>query len=362
MLDNRKLILDTHCEIYSMIKQHADGLFWDFKKHVDQGKLIANAIYVIGREQMSINSTLIKQLVTDNVIRVIFSNPTEGSETMYNHCRYYYNIVDLVLTKKILVVTGGDQDTAWPHLQYDSFLPKVLEYKENIEAIKEYQAHYTHDRPYKFTFLNGRARSHRRYLLENLTNLLDQAIWSNLDTGNGIIKLLDPKYEIDKYHNNMNSLPQQGFVKHHLFDREWADVLLKPNMYSDSYFSLVSETVFDYPYSFRTEKLWKPIAIGHPWVVAANYGFYRDLRNLGFRTFDGIIDESFDLIENNQDRLHRLAHIVTDLCQQDLGQFLDACEETCKYNQQHLVETRLQVIDEFPTRFFQFIKQHKFDE
>jgi hypothetical protein len=45
-------------------------------------------------------------------------------------------------------------------------------------------------------------------------------------------------------------------------------------------------------------------------------------------------DESFDLIENNQDRLKRLTEIVKDLCQQDLKQFLDACQETCKYNQQ----------------------------
>jgi len=345
-----------------MIKQHADGLFWDFKRHVEEGKLVAGAVYVIGREQMRLNSTLIKELLNSDTIRVIFSNPAEGSDTIYNQCIWQYKINDFILAKKILVVSGGDQDPVWSYLQYENFLPKVLEYKENLQAITEYQEQYTHDRPYKFVFLNGRARPHRYYLLENLKNLLDQAIWSNLDTGNGNIQLLDPKYEINKYHNNMNNLPDQGFVKHSLFGQEWADILLKSNIYSDSYFSLVSETVFEYPYSFRTEKLWKPVAIGHPWIVASNYGFYRDLRNLGFRTFDGIIDESFDLIENNQDRLSRLTEIVKDLCQQDLKQFLDACQETCKYNQQHLVETRLKVLGEFPDRFFQFIKQHNFDE
>ena len=362
MLDNRKLMLDTHCEIYSMIKQHAAGLFWDFKRHVAEGKLVNGAVYVIGREQMRVNSELIKKLVVDNEIRVIFSNPAEGSETMYKQCQYQFDIINLIQAKKILVVSGGNQDPAWPHLQYDNFLAKVLQYQENLKAIQQYQEQYTRDRPYKFLFLNGRARPHRRYLLENLRPLLDQAIWSNLDTGNGDIQLLDTKYELEKYHGNMNRLPQQGFVKQALFNQEWADILLSANLYCDTYFSLVSETVFEYPHSFRTEKLWKPLAIGHPWIAVANCGFYKDLRDLGFRTFDGIIDESFDLIENNQDRLHRVTQVITDLCQQDLKQFLDACQETCKYNQQHLAEIQPKVIKEFPDRFFQFIKQHKFDE
>ena len=171
MLANRKLILDTHCEIYSMIKNHADVLFWDFKRHVDEGKLIAGAVYVIGREQMRLNSTLIKELLTSDTIRVIFSNPAEGSDTIYNQCRYSYDINNFILAKKILVVSGGDQAPGWSYLQYDSFLPKVLEYKENLQAITEYQEQYTRDRPYKFVFLNGRARPHRLYLLENLKNI-----------------------------------------------------------------------------------------------------------------------------------------------------------------------------------------------
>jgi hypothetical protein len=96
--------------------------------------------------------------------------------------------------------------------------------------------------------------------------------------------------------------------------------------------------VFNYPYSFRTEKIWKPIAVGHPWIAVANRGFLRDIRALGFRTFDNLIDETFDLIDDNDQRLRRVAEIVEHLCQQDLVSFLDAAQETCKYNQQHLIE------------------------
>jgi hypothetical protein len=173
--------------------------------------------------------------------------------------------------------------------------------------------------------------------------LLDSAIWSNLDNTHGNpIKLLDPKYEFDFYQHN-TELNQSGFVKYALFNNDWGEIYLNPRPYLDTYFSVVTETVFNYPYSFRTEKIWKPIAMGHPWIAVANQGYYRDMHNLGFQTFGHVIDESFDLIENNQDRLERTAEIIEDLCQQDLASFLKECYNVCKYNQQHLAEMRQQV-------------------
>jgi hypothetical protein len=50
--------------------------------------------------------------------------------------------------------------------------------------------------------------------------------------------------------------------------------------YIDTYFSVVTETIFDYPYTFRTEKIWKPMIMGHPFVAAANRGYYRDLHSV----------------------------------------------------------------------------------
>jgi hypothetical protein len=116
--------------------------------------------------------------------------------------------------------------------------------------------------------------------------------------------------------------------------------------------------VFEIPYSFRTEKIWKPMAIGHPFIAVANAGYYRDLHNLGFKTFGHVIDESFDAIVNNSARLERIAHIVKDLCQQDLASFAKECYNVCKYNQQHLAELRTNERREFPNRFVQFVAQY----
>ena len=101
----------------------------------------------------------------------------------------------------------------------------------------------------------------------------------------------------------------------------------------------------------------KPLAMGHPFIVVSNSGSYRDLRNLGFKTFGHVIDESFDLIEHHQDRCDRIIEIVNDLCRQDLASFLKECYTVCKYNQQRLAELRLEVRKEFPERFTQYINE-----
>ena len=87
--------------------------------------------------------------------------------------------------------------------------------------------------------------------------------------------------------------------------------------------------------------------------------YYRDLKNLGFQTFDGIIDESLDNIEHDNRRIERTAQVIQDLCRGDLVSFLKAAEPVCKYNQQHLALMRHKVRAKFPKRFFQFLREHQ---
>ena len=107
----------------------------------------------------------------------------EGSETIRAKC-YAQSMAQDIQSGKILLIGGGDIESGWPCLTYENFLPKVLDYQENIQAQARTEEIYakTH-KPYKFLFLNGRARPTRKYLIERfkLSKLLDQALWTNLD-------------------------------------------------------------------------------------------------------------------------------------------------------------------------------------
>ena len=377
MLGTRKLIVDVFGEVYDLLLPWADEEFYDFGLH----NIVPGAIYLVGRAQFNFNKDCIRELVESDTIKVVLCNPAEGSQTLASHCETVHCCADLAQQNKILLVGGGDMDSSWPYLRYDSFLPKIMDYQENIHAMARSTEIYTKvSKPYKFLFLNGRTRTHRKYLMERfrLSGLLGQSLWSWLDLTvgyskdivlkhNGIdligqpheIKLLTEQYEYSAYRDRINDLESdKKFVKYELFNNEWGEIYLQPEAYIDTYFSVVTETVFDYPYSFRTEKIWKPVAMAHPFVVAGNRGFYRDLHNLGFQTFGHLIDESFDLVENSQDRIQRVAQVVENLCEQDLASFLKECYTTCKYNQQHLAEIKDPIRQQFPDRFFKFLEKH----
>jgi hypothetical protein len=393
MLGNRKLVLDTHSEIYRELLPWADDEFWDLRQHT----IVPGAIYVMCREQVNRYNYEIQELAKSGQVTVVLDNAAEGSETLVTWC-FVKGLTNLIEQGKLLLVGGGDMDPdIWPYMSYEYFLPKIFDFDENIATAGKIEEFFSKtNKPYKFLFLNGRMRAHRKYLLERfrINGLLDQSLWTNLDTDLLLVNILPqerwqnfnnlhdvkitcvhndidvmhrpidlhflpPEYECPQHRNNINTVPRSGTVKRDLFGNTWGDAVVHETAYQDTYFSLVTETVFNYPYSFRTEKIWKPIGVGHPWIAVANQGFYRDLRNMGFQTFSHVIDESFDAIENNQDRIQRIAQVVEDLCQQDLVSFYKECYNVCKYNQQQYAEYRHRVARELPEQFQRFIEKYQ---
>ena len=374
MLNGRNLVIDTLSEVYVPLKKYATHEFWNLSEH----QLIPNSVYVMGRKQFIENTELVRQMANDPAYCVVFDNAAEGSWTLISQLQVL-KMTELVLNKKIFLISGGDLPPEYPHIVYDHFLSCITDYKENLQAAQSINTIFDQtEKPYKFLFLNGRARPHRKYLYEKFKqkNLLSQSIWTMLDgrpSGHRLfqlnegptnlmatpseIKRLPAQYEFDLFKDtHVDKIePMRSFIKTQMFNNLWGEIYLNPAPYVDTYFSLVTETVFEYPYSFRTEKIAKPLLIGHPWIAATSYGFYRDIRNLGFKTLDTIIDESFDLIDNHQDRMDRIIAVVEDLVQQDLQSFLSACREVCKYNQQHLLEVVPVWRSQIPTQLFNLI-------
>jgi hypothetical protein len=80
-----------------------------------------------------------------------------------------------------------------------------------------------------------------------------------------------------------------------------------PEDFNNTAISIVLETVFDDSRIHLTEKTLRPIACGHPFMLAAGPGSLEYIRSYGFKTFDPWIDESYDL---ETDSLTRLAKIL----------------------------------------------------
>ena len=77
--------------------------------------------------------------------------------------------------------------------------------------------------------------------------------------------------------------------------------------YATSAIEIVLETLFDDSRHHLTEKTLRPIACGRPFILAATPGSLQYLKHYGFKTFDGLIDETYDTIVNPRKRLEAIA-------------------------------------------------------
>ena len=363
MLGPHKLIVDEWSEVWDLVKPYADGSFWEWPDSFDAG-----AFYIVGRGLLEKHRSEILALAAQHPGRVIFSNPAEGSYTILMQLARH-GIFEQVKNRTIGLIASGNLEPGIDYCTIDYFA-NIVEYSENQHAATMSALQQKQSRPYDFLFLNGRLRPHRKYLIDELKarGLLNRALWSNLESRVTLgytsaltvgdtepIKTLPAEYEIERAVANLNSLPTTGNVKTQLFGNTWGDAIVNHRCYSDTWFSLVTETVFDYPYSFRTEKIWKPILMGHPFIVAANRGFYRDLRNLGFHTFHSLIDESFDQIDRPNDRIEHIIQGVYRVCAFGADKFWTAAQDICRYNRERLIEYNQENRTQFPDNLKRYL-------
>ena len=108
--------------------------------------------------------------------------------------------------------------------------------------------------------------------------------------------------------------------------------------YESTCVEVVLETLFDDDRLHLTEKSLRPIACGQPFILAATQGSLAYLRSYGFRTFDTVWDESYDMIEDPYDRMQAIIEIMKVIStwnENQLQEKLQSMHEITTYNKQH---------------------------
>lgn len=107
---------------------------------------------------------------------------------------------------------------------------------------------------------------------------------------------------------------------------------------ADSLLYLVTETVATGRRHHITEKTFKPIALGMPFVMVGTQGSLEYLRSYGFKTFGDFWDESYDTIADPHQRIAAVAGLLKSLCDlsvEDRIALFDLCRETIEHNWNH---------------------------
>jgi hypothetical protein len=112
-----------------------------------------------------------------------------------------------------------------------------------------------------------------------------------------------------------------------------------PDHFKCSYLNIVLESHMDVDQShgaFLTEKTFKPIKNAQPFVIFGGPSSLRLLRRMGYRTFDGIIDNSYDDITDTTDRWESAINLTLELINlnnKQLQELYCSCREDLIHNQ-----------------------------
>jgi hypothetical protein len=86
---------------------------------------------------------------------------------------------------------------------------------------------------------------------------------------------------------------------------------------------------------FISEKLYKPIATGKPFIVFSDEGYLKALKELGFSTFSPYIDESYDNEPIPKERINLIVREIkriSELESQEYNELVKNCNRISSYN------------------------------
>jgi hypothetical protein len=260
-------------------------------------------------------------------IRILILSIVEGdnfTSDAFDGFAHLHNTVRLLGLPKysVLIVSGNlnanQQYSDWCR---DNFKEPYIEFQEGIEwdgkmshppiapvVIKDYSL--------PFNSLNRAHRSHRTehlyFLAENkLTGLVSGGAWfatRTIDT---------PVYQTVEYNHYKTLLtanyPKTIDVKDLV--NQVPNLINNLEIYENSQLTVVTESHFDQTGGlFITEKTFRPLLVGHPFMILGQKGTLEKLRSWGFETdFDGI-DQSYDLIEDTRERFLQFHQSLRNWC------------------------------------------------
>ena len=91
---------------------------------------------------------------------------------------------------------------------------------------------------------------------------------------------------------------------------------------------------------YTTEKTWKPIAYGSPFLINGDNGSLDYLHKQGFKTFHEFWDESYDHM-NDVNKIKQIRDIVKKICSMDVNQINALYEKMIpilEHNRQTLIK------------------------
>jgi hypothetical protein len=194
---------------------------------------------------------------------------------------------------------------------------------------------------YDFLLLLKKRNRYRAFFYKNLkkNNILSNSLYSCFFDN----KRLLPEYELPFLEDRKN-YPLYGM-----------DQRMYEKPYNESGISIVSETQVEDD-MFITEKTWKPIILKQIFIILGPIGILKKLKDLGFKTFSSIFDESYDEEINIDKKISSIINLCNSLKNSDWSKLYKETEEIREHNYNHFFNKNniSQQVNKEILRWFEF--------
>lgn len=250
---------------------------------------------------------------------------------------FHWNIWDQCHSSNVYWVLPGavnDREDINQHILYwgDWFKVTTHVYKELPQKLEELRPFDT--KPKYFDALLGSPKPHRDFVFNAVRDhkLHDKFImtyggqWHDTEF-----------YAKDYFIWEPGTIPVGNIIG----TADWVDYcgvrtglsrIIPISVFNDTAYSVITETDYDNTLSFFSEKTVKPMIAKRLFIAFTGYKFLHNLRSLGFKTFDGIIDESYDLIQDDLSRYAAAFAQVQYLCNTDQQEIYNKIRPIVEHN------------------------------
>ena len=115
--------------------------------------------------------------------------------------------------------------------------------------------------------------------------------------------------------------------------------LLDPAIYNMTHYTAMIETTIHNDFAMFSEKEAKPIIAKRPFIIFGACGQLNAFRSLGFKTFDSVIDESYDTIEDKHTRWQKALDSMLQLTKMNHIKVYNELAEVLIHNKDHFENT-----------------------
>ena len=215
-----------------------------------------------------------------------------------------------------------EAEAVFRHYHQTSSMNRQGPFHQTIRTLMSYDKSYLalFGKPRKFMRAGAMVQMFRKGMTKH-------AIISSLAEGNGITECIEwasthwPRDELERaFKTNQGSADDIQYDSPNTDNSNYRGYPYDPKLYEDTAISIVAETndigvqgVATTEQFWITEKICRPMFNYHPFVVLSTPNFLKNLRALGYKTFNSIVDESYDQEQDPYVRLDKALDCAIEL-------------------------------------------------